>query len=186
MSSFPIALLYPLTLLSIPFIATSNTFNDVLLSRLAYELNLHHIPSDPVIVSIGAVTLYCYFILDAVPNIMKLFTDRDFHIESSQQELAKLYPPFVVSACIIFVNTNHFDNIRASFILIQTMAYFIYPFAALKKETKDICNMFFKCALFWSILYAISPGTVKLLITVMAYYANNVLSGRPQQVYYVF
>jgi hypothetical protein len=92
MSSFPIAALYPLCLLSIPFIASSHFFNHVVLSRIAFQLNLHHIPSDPVIATIGAVTLYCYCVLDAVSVVLGLFTDQDFHIEESKQELAKLYP----------------------------------------------------------------------------------------------
>ncbi|KAI8070070.1 hypothetical protein BC940DRAFT_366263 [Gongronella butleri] len=190
---------YALYLVLIPLVASSKLFISEILPRASHLLHLSLVPADPVLLSIAVVTLVTFFSIDFVVAVCELAgSKRGFKMDGTlnntvcerlaqtQQRMASLYPAFAISSALLWGNTNRFDALTVSFVVIQTVVFLGMPLVALLKRPliDTIVMVIFRCALFWTIVYATSPRDTGFLIHAASYRMYDFFAPQPTDVYY--
>ncbi|ORX61324.1 hypothetical protein DM01DRAFT_1331935 [Hesseltinella vesiculosa] len=100
--------------------------------------------------------------------------------------MTTLFTPFAISSALLWGNTNRFDALTLSFVSIQTFVFLSIPVVALLNRPlfDSIMVVVYRCALFWSIVYAVSPRDVGYLIHYASHQLYQFLAPTPTDVYY--
>ncbi|KAI8051397.1 uncharacterized protein B0P05DRAFT_562593 [Gilbertella persicaria] len=114
---------YGVWIFLIPFLLYSSYIGDIL-SQLAYFFHVDFYVSklEPVVLCLGLITFYCFVLMGFVFDLIRSLRRQNdvshlnaaflFRFEKAYAELRQLFPPFVVSCGLLYVNTTRFDTLR--------------------------------------------------------------------------